>query len=54
MEPEPRWIDREDLLWLLKQLGFDEIIIGHDTPNAEHGPSLSILAMRSRSGDLVD
>ncbi|MEJ5019072.1 methyltransferase domain-containing protein [Ochrobactrum vermis] len=49
MEAEPRWIDRESLLWLLNQLGFDEIIIGHDSPDAEHGPSLSILALRSKS-----
>jgi len=49
MEAEPRWINREDLLWLLAQLGFDEIITAHDKPDAEHGPSLSILASRSKA-----
>lgn len=49
LEAEPRWINREDLLWLLAQLGFDEIITAHDKPDAEHGPSLSILASRSKA-----
>ncbi|WP_244748323.1 methyltransferase domain-containing protein [Mesorhizobium sp. 131-3-5] len=47
MDPVPRWIHRDDLLWGLAKLGFDDLAVAHETPDNEHGPSLSILATRS-------
>src|SRR5579883_2276741 len=33
------WIDRDDMLSLLRALGFDDIRIAHDEPNHAYGPS---------------
>ncbi|MEL6217565.1 MAG: class I SAM-dependent methyltransferase [Pseudomonadota bacterium] len=41
------WMERADLLELLRRLGFDRIRIAHDDPGAPGGPALSILAERS-------
>lgn len=41
------WIDRDDMLSLLRALGFDDIRIAHDEPNHEYGPSFSIFARRN-------
>ena len=49
MDAVPRWMDKHDLLWVLRKLGFDSVIVAHDAPNDQHGPSLSILARRTSS-----
>jgi hypothetical protein len=46
-----RWIFREDLLALLKELGFDDIRINDDNPGHQNGPSFSLLAQRTRVTD---
>lgn len=47
MDAVPRWMDKDDLLWALKQLGFDNVVVAHEAPDDQHGPALSILARRS-------
>jgi hypothetical protein len=41
------WMERDQILAVLAELGFDDIRIAHDAPNHEGGPSLSIFARRS-------
>ncbi len=41
-----RWIDRDDMIALIKALGFDDIQITHDQPDHQNGPSFSIFARR--------
>ncbi len=40
------WIERQDILDLLKAFGFNSIEIAHDQPDHVNGPSFSILARR--------
>lgn len=40
------WIDRADILALLKACGFDRIEIAHEEPDHVNGPSFSIFAHR--------
>jgi hypothetical protein len=50
-----RWIEREDLLALIRALGFSDIQIGHDEPAHLYGPSFSVFASRgSRDVPKVD
>lgn len=42
-----RWIDRNDLLAVLRAAGFDDIRIAHDQPDHQNGPSFSIFARRT-------
>lgn len=44
------WIDRHDLIAALGALGFDDVEVAHDDPQAAAGPALSILARRSAAG----
>ncbi len=41
-----RWIEKEDILALLKALGFDNIRTAHDEPDHHNGPAFSIFARR--------
>ncbi len=41
-----RWIEREDLLALIRKLGFSDIRIAHDEPAHLYGPSFSVFARR--------
>lgn len=43
------WIEREDLMRFLGQLGFDRIDIGFDEPGHVNGPSILLLAERRRA-----
>lgn len=43
-----RWIDRDDMISLLRALGFDDIRTAHDEPKHKNGPSFSIFARRNR------
>jgi hypothetical protein len=43
-----RWIDRDDMLNLLRALGFDEISTAHDEPDHKNGPSFSVFARRTQ------
>ncbi len=45
------WMERNDLLALLRALGFTEIVTAHDDPVAAGGPALSILAQRPRASE---
>lgn len=40
------WLEREGLLDLLVDLGFSDLRLGHDAPDAPGGPALSICALR--------
>jgi hypothetical protein len=42
-----RWIERNDLLALIRAFGFDDIRIAHDEPLHPNGPSFSIFAHRT-------
>jgi hypothetical protein len=41
------WIDRDDMLRLLRAVGFDDIRTEHDQPDHQNGPSFSVFARRS-------
>jgi hypothetical protein len=40
------WLTRDDILHILKVLGYERTVIGHDEPDHVHGPSCSIVAFR--------
>jgi hypothetical protein len=42
-----RWIDKNDLIALIRALGFDDLRIGQDDPSHKNGPSFSIFARKS-------
>lgn len=47
MDAAPRWMTKTDLLSGLCELGFDSVILAHETPDHPQGPALSILARRT-------
>jgi hypothetical protein len=42
-----RWIERDDILALVRALGFDDVRLAHDEPNHQNGPSFSVYARRT-------
>jgi hypothetical protein len=42
-----RWIEKEDILAVIRALGFADIRVAHDEPNHQNGPSFSIFARRT-------
>jgi hypothetical protein len=42
-----RWIKRDDIIAVIRSLGFNEIHIAHDDPMHQNGPSFSIFARRA-------
>ena len=42
-----RWIQKDDLVALIRALGFDDVRIAHDEPHHANGPSFSIFARRT-------
>ena len=42
-----RWIEKEDILALIRALGFADIRIAHDEPDHPNGPSFSVFARRT-------
>jgi hypothetical protein len=42
-----RWMEKEDILTIIRALGFADIRIAHDEPAHQNGPSLSIFARRT-------
>jgi hypothetical protein len=44
-----RWLVKEDILALIRALGFGEIQIAHDEPDHPNGPSFSVFARRTPS-----
>jgi hypothetical protein len=42
-----RWIDKDDIIALIRALGFDDVRIAQDEPSHKNGPSFSIFARRS-------
>jgi hypothetical protein len=48
------WLERDDLLRYLGDLGFDRIDIGFDDPDSQNGPSILLLAVRSGAASSVE
>jgi hypothetical protein len=46
-----RWIERDDIVALIKSLGFDDLRVAHDEPDHQNGPSFSIYASRVVRGN---
>lgn len=44
-----RWVERDDLLAVLRALGFDSLQVAHEQLDHPNGPSFSVLARRSRA-----
>jgi hypothetical protein len=44
-----RWVEKGDIVDLIKALGFDDVRLAHDEPNHENGPSFSIFARRTKA-----
>jgi hypothetical protein len=44
-----RWIEKDDILALLRALGFDDIRTAHDEPDHHNGPAFSVFARRQRA-----
>jgi hypothetical protein len=42
-----RWVEKSDIVDVVKALGFDDVRVAHDEPNHENGPSFSIFARRT-------
>ena len=45
------WIERDDILALIRALGFEDIRIAHDEPGHQNGPAFSIFAQRTPAED---
>jgi hypothetical protein len=41
-----RWVEKEDILAVIRALGFTDVRIAHDDPTHRNGPSFSIFARR--------
>lgn len=50
-EPTAYWFVRDDLLTLLGVLGFDDVQVTMDEPDAPNGPAFCVLAQRTAGGD---
>jgi hypothetical protein len=53
MEDRPFWLHREDILAVLKSLGFTDMAIAHDDPEHLFGPSFSVFARKPAARALV-
>lgn len=42
------WLERDDILALIRALGFDDVRIAHDEPAHQNGPAFSVFARRTR------
>ena len=42
-----RWVEKSDIVAVIKALGFDDVRLAHDEPNHENGPSFSVFARRT-------
>ena len=42
------WLEKEQIVDLLKCLGFNQIEVAHDMPGHQNGPCFSLFARRSR------
>jgi hypothetical protein len=45
------WLAKDDILHALGSLGYGRIVIGHDEPNHNQGPSCSIVAVRQTANE---
>lgn len=45
------WVERDDIVSLVRALGFDDVRIAHDEPNHKNGPAFSLFARRSLPQD---
>jgi hypothetical protein len=43
-----RWIEKDDIIAVIRALGFDDIRIAHDEPKHQYGPAFSVFARRNR------
>lgn len=46
-EPSALWMERDDLMSVLRDLGFTAISVAFETPDHPHGPSLMLCAQRA-------
>ena len=44
-----RWVEKSDIVDVIKALGFDDVRLAHDEPGHPNGPSFSIFARRTNS-----
>jgi hypothetical protein len=49
LHDDHRWVEGEDLLAVLKALGFDSLQVAHEQLDHPNGPSFSVLARRSQA-----
>ncbi|WP_210254811.1 bifunctional 2-polyprenyl-6-hydroxyphenol methylase/3-demethylubiquinol 3-O-methyltransferase UbiG [Methylocapsa sp. S129] len=42
-----RWVEKDDIIAVIKALGFDDVRVAHDEPDHQNGPSFSIFAQRT-------
>jgi hypothetical protein len=42
-----RWIEKDDIVALIRALGFTDVRVAHDEPAHQNGPSFSVFARRS-------
>jgi hypothetical protein len=49
-----RWIEKGDIVALIKSLGFDDIRVAHDQADHQNGPSFSIYARRTLSQNAIE
>lgn len=45
-EPISNWMEREQILAILKMLGFENITCGYELPNHENGPCFAVVATK--------
>ncbi len=41
-----RWLEKDDIISIIRALGFDDVRVAHDEPNQPNGPAFSIFARR--------
>lgn len=47
------WIERDDIMFVLEKLGYDNIQIGIDNPDHPPGPAMFFLARTTRASDML-
>ena len=52
MEEQHYWLNREDLLSVLKTLGFSSLTVAHDAPDDLFGPTFSVFARKAGAEQL--
>jgi hypothetical protein len=45
-KPFSYWLERDDILGMLRRVGYDEIVVGFDQPDHPNGPAFAIVARK--------